>query len=95
MADGQATEGDEGGIELRFEGRAAFAGALVDALRRHGVDVLAWGDEASGRTLDAGDDDVTVPVTVRGSDAAIEAAVTELVAEHPEAVVREANAGLG
>ena len=38
---------------------------------------------------------MTVPVTVRGSDAAIEAAVAELVAEHPEAVVREANAGLG
>ena len=41
MADGQAPDGDEGGIELRVEGRAAFAGALVDALRRHGVDVLA------------------------------------------------------
>jgi hypothetical protein len=94
MADGQAAEADAGAIELRVEGRAAFAGALVDALRRHGVDVLRWGDEASAPTLDA-DDEVTVPVTVRGSDAAIEAAVTELVAEHPEAVVREANAGLG
>jgi ribosomal protein L11 len=94
MADTQATAEDEGGIELRVEGGAAFAGALVDALRRHGVDVLAWGDEVVDGTLDV-DDEVTMPVTVRGSDAAIEAAVTELVAEHPEAVVREANAGLG
>jgi hypothetical protein len=81
-------------IELTVEGPAAFAGALVDALRRHGVEVGPVDAPPEARTLDV-DTVVTVPLTVAGSDAAIEAAVTEFVAEYPEAAVRETNAGLG
>jgi ribosomal protein L11 len=94
MAEDLGTVAYEIDVELHVEGPAAFAGALVDALRRHGVDVVDWGDEALARTLDV-DHEVTVPVTVRGSDAAVEAAVAEFVAEYPESVVREASAGLG
>jgi hypothetical protein len=81
-------------VELTVEGPAAFAGALVDALQRHGVEVGPLDAPPEARTLDV-DTVVTVSLAVAGNDTAIEAAVTEFVAEYPEAVVREANAGLG
>jgi hypothetical protein len=94
MSDEERPATDDAGVELHLRGPAVSAGVLVDALRRHGVDVVDWGDAPLARTLDA-DDEITVPVTVRGSDDAIEAAVIEFVAEWPEAAVQEANAGLG
>jgi hypothetical protein len=81
-------------VELTVEGPAAFAGALVDALSRRGVEVVAVGEPPLARTLDA-EHVVTVPVTVVGTGADIDGAVTEFIEQFPEAVVREANAGLG
>jgi hypothetical protein len=81
-------------VELTVEGPAAFAGALVDSLQRHGVEVVAIGESPAARTLDV-DHVVTVPMTVVGAGADVDGAVTDFVAEFPEAIVREANAGLG
>jgi hypothetical protein len=90
--DGTTTTGTR--VELTVEGPAAFAGALVDALQRRGVEVVSMGEAPEARTLDV-DHVVTVPLVAVGADADIDEAVTEFVAAYPEAVVREANAGLG
>jgi hypothetical protein len=87
-------ERTENRTTLVVEGPAAFAGALVDALQRHGVEVGDLDAPPEARTLDA-ERTVTVDVPVVGTDEAVEAAVTEFVEEYPEAVVREANGGLG
>jgi hypothetical protein len=87
-------ERTENRTTLVVEGPAAFAGALVDALQRHGVEVGDLDAPPVARTLDT-DESVTVDLPVVGSDDAIEAAVGEFIEEYPEALVREANAGLG
>jgi hypothetical protein len=81
-------------LQLTVEGPAAFAGALVDSLRRHGVDVFEIDEPPEAHTLDAVDV-VAVPLVVAADDEAVERAVAEFTAEFPEAVVREGGAGLG
>jgi hypothetical protein len=81
-------------LQLTVEGPAAFAGALVDSLRRHGVEVFETDEPAEARTLDT-DDVVTVPLVVAADDVLVERAVAEFTAEFPEAVVREGAGGLG
>jgi hypothetical protein len=87
-------ERTENRTTLTVEGPAAFVGALVDALQRHGVEVGDVEAPPVARTLDT-DQTVTVDVPVTGGDDDIEAAVGEFVEEYPEAIVREANGGLG
>jgi hypothetical protein len=81
-------------LQLTVEGPAAFAGALVDSLQRHGVEVFEIDDPPEARTLDT-DDVVTIPLVVAADDEGVERAVAEFTAEFPEAIVREGSAGLG
>jgi hypothetical protein len=81
-------------VRLTVTGPAAFAGAFVDALQRHGVDVLEFEAPPAARTLDV-DRVVTVPLVVALDDDGIEAAVRDFLEEFPEGIVREPDVGLG
>jgi hypothetical protein len=81
-------------VELTVEGPAAFAGAFVDALQRHGVEVFDFEAPEASKGLSS-EEVVTVPLTVAADDEGIDKAVTDFVATFPEAIVREADAGLG
>ena len=82
-------------IHLTVEGPAAFAGAFVDALQRHDVEVFDFdGGPPVARSLDV-DAIVQIGVVAAADDAGIEAATKDFLTEFPEAIVREAEPGLG
>jgi hypothetical protein len=81
-------------VRLTVTGPAAFAGAFVDALQRHGVEVFEFEAPPAARSLDV-EQIVTVPLVVALDDDGIEAAVRDFLEEFPEGIVREPDVGLG